>query len=790
MKFSEQWLREWVDPPCNTSTLAEQLTLAGLEVDSVVPVAGDFQGVVVGHVLTISQHPDADRLRVCQVEVGANEPLQIVCGAANVAAGQKVPVALIDAVLPGNFKIKKSKLRGVESQGMICSETELGLAESSEGIYVLPSDAPVGHDIRSYLLLNDHTFDIELTPNRGDCLSVMGIAREVAAINGLPLKRPVIEASRSSVAEQVPIKLAAGDACTHYVGQVIRNIDTDAVSPLWLVTKLQRSGIRSISPVVDVTNYVLLELGQPLHAFDLNYIRSGIEVRFAREGERIDLLDDQQIVLNTQALVITDGSDPIALAGIKGGSHSAISPKTKDIFLESALFKANVVAHTARHYGIYTDSSHRFERGVDYHLQKLAIDRATALITTIAGGEVGELQEHGIAPPVRQSITLRRARITRMLGISLTDDTVVDILNRLEMKTTETVDGWQVIPPTYRYDINLEIDLIEELARIYGYDKIPAKKMIEELDFIAVREQSLDLHRVKANLVDRGYQEAITYSFVNPMHEKKLQLQDEPLVLVNPISSDLSTMRSNHWPGLLQVFLNNYNRQQERVRLFEMGLCFLRQSDDIAQQLRLGGLVSGSLYPEQWGVRQQDADFFDVKSDVESILALTGNGPRFHFEPLTHPALHPGQSSGIYQNGELIGLIGALHPTMAHDFDIDQPVYLFDLHLDPIMEGLLPVYETLSKFPAIKRDLALVVAHDVPAERLKEKILVSGGELLKNVQIFDIYQGKGIEPGKKSVALSLVFQHLSRTLVDAEINESMQTIINVMQNDFNATLRD
>lgn len=790
MKFNEEWLREWVKPQVATEKLAEQLTLAGLEVDSLLPVAGEFTGVVIGEVLETKQHPDADRLRICQVNVGEEAPLNIVCGAANVAAGQKVPVAKINAILPGNFKIKRSKLRGVESEGMICSETELGLAESSEGIMVLSADAPIGVDIREYLSLNDTIFDLQLTPNRGDCLSIQGVAREVAAINDLSLTMPPLESITHTISEQLPIKISATDACPHYVGRVIRNIDSNAKTPLWLQERLRRSGIRPLSPIVDVTNYVLLELGQPLHAFDLSSVPNGIDVRFAKPSEVIELLDEQHLELNDRDLVITDGNHPLALAGIMGGKDSGISATTKNLFLESALFNASVITKTARHYGIFTDSSQRFERGVDPLLQRIALERATTLILEIVGGEVGEVLECGQASSTREAITLRKERVAKLLGIELSDDIVSNVLKRLGMKVDTHDQGWRVTPPSYRLDINQEIDLIEEIARIYGYDRIPGKKIAEELSFIPVPETVLNLQNVKTRLVDAGYQEAITYSFVSPVLEKKLMLQQHPLVLKNPISSDLSTMRTNHWPGLLQAFLHNYARQQHRVRLFEVGLCFINDQEKIKQEQRLGGLCTGPLYPEQWAEARRAVDFYDVKNDLMDVLALTGDHDSYRFETFEHPALHPGQAAAIVKQQRVIGMIGALHPSIAQELDINQSLYLFDLSLDSIMDMSLPTYETLSKFPAIKRDLALVVAQDVQAQRLKEKILKMGGDLLKNVQIFDIYQGKGIETGKKSIALSLTFQHLSRTLVDTEINESMQNIINALYKDFNATLRD
>lgn len=786
MKFSEQWLREWVNPAITSDDLVSQLTLAGLEVDSALPVAPPFSNIVVGEVIEVKQHPDADRLRVCQVNVG-DVVLSIVCGAQNVRANLRVPVAKIDAVLPGDFKIKKSKLRGVDSYGMICSESELGLAETSAGIMELPQDAPIGEDIRQYLKLDDVVIDIELTPNRGDCLSILGIAREVAAINDMTLSDTGANTSAVTISDSVKVINEASEACPHYVGRVIRNIPKTQ-SPTWLKEKLRRSGLRAISPVVDATNYILLELGQPLHAFNLNHVDEQIIVRFAHDNEMINLLDDQQIKLTREDLIIANDKGPLALAGIKGGSESGITPEVTDIFLESALFAPNVIARATQKHGIYTDSSHRFERNVDSKLQKLAIEKVSALIQSIAGGDLGPIIECGHEAVPRSPIELRTARVAKILGIEIPPKKIEAILKRLNMQLAMTDTGWDVMPPSYRSDIAAEIDLIEEIARLHGYENIEGTKIEAHLAFIPANETQLPLSRFKDVLVDCGYQEAITYSFVDPVYEQRLKLQDAPLQLLNPISSELSTMRSNHWPGLIQAYQYNYSRQQSRIRLFETGLCFQNDPGELKQILRLGGLVSGFLHPEQWGETKRAADFYDVKSDLEKILKLTGQD--YQFQAMGHPALHPGKSAGILVNNAIIGYLGALHPTIAQKFDINQPLYLFDLNLESIMFSLLPTYEAISKFPAIRRDIALVVATNVPAGIIQEKILDSGGDLLKNVQIFDVYQGKGIEPGKKSIALSLIFQHVTRTLVDSEINDFMQKLITSLHKEFNATLRD
>ncbi|MBA2654832.1 MAG: phenylalanine--tRNA ligase subunit beta [Gammaproteobacteria bacterium] len=791
MKFSELWLREWVNPLSSTKELADQLTLAGLEVDSITPVAGAFSNVVVGEIVDIMQHPDADRLKVCTVDVGEGESLSIVCGGQNARKNIKVAVAKIDAVLPGNFKIKKSKLRGVESYGMLCSEVELGLAETSDGIMELPSQAPVGKNIRDYLDLDDAIIDIALTPNRGDCLSILGLAREVSVLNKLTLTPPFAEKNATTASKDtLGITLSEPGASPHYVGRIIRNINPKAQTPLWMKERLRRSDTRSISVIVDITNYVLLEMGQPLHAFDLKSVSSGIEVRYARDNECINLLDDQKLVLSACDLVIASNGHPVALAGIKGGNESGVTLETRDIFLESALFTSSVISKTTRKFGLFTEASHRYERGMDYKLQQLALERASQLILELAGGELGDIVEEGISFQDKSPIMLNRKSIARCLGINLSDDTVNDILTRLAMKVSTQPIGWQVVPPSYRNDINTEIDLIEELARIYGYQNIPPTKLMPTLNFLGKSETKLDISKIKNVLVDNGYQEAITYSFVDPVFEHKLAPETELLSLLNPISADLSVMRSNHWSGLIKAYLYNSNRQQPRIRLFEVGLCFINRPQQLEQKLRLGGVVAGPLFKEQWGETKRSVDFFDVKADIENILTLSRPLSHFRFETCAHPALHPGKTAGIFCGQRLIGYLGALHPRIAQEFDINQTLYLFDLDLESIIETLLPMYEAVSKFPAIRRDLALVVKTNVPADKIREKILDSGGELLKNVQIFDIYQGKGIEEGKKSIALSLIFQHVSRTLVDAEINDFMQITINNLHKEFNATLRD
>lgn len=793
MKFSEQWLREWVNPRINTSDLAEQLTLLGLEVDSCVPVASDFQGVVVGEVLETTQHPDADRLRVCKVNIGESEPVTIVCGGQNVRAHLKVPVATVGATLAPDFKIKKAKLRGVESNGMICSESELGLTETSSGIIELPPNAPIGQDVRTYLQLNDYIIDVDLTPNRGDCLSLLGIAREIAARNNIPLSNTEVLQTRvvPIIEDSFPIAVEEPTKCPRYIGRIINNISTVAESPLWLTEKLRRSGIRSIHPIVDVTNYVMLELGQPLHAFDLDKLKGEIRVRVARTGEKVDLLDDQHIELDDQALVISDQQGIQAIAGIKGASASAVSTETQNIFLESAFFASPTIAKTMRQYGLYTDSAYRFERGVDPHLPQVAIERATQLILEILGGEAGPNVEISSSDdlPQRPIIELRHNRIKRILGITLDSDTVVNILRRLNMSIETTQHGWLVKPPSYRFDLKSEIDLIEEIARLHGYENISSEPMIEKLTTRIDSETNTNLHRIRSLFVDSGYLEAITYSFVDPKIQTLLGGNADNLTLVNPISSELSIMRVNHWPGLVQAVIYNQARQQERVRLFEIGLCFAEEQSNLKQTLHLGAVLAGTIYPSQWGIPKRNVDFFDMKCDIENLLKLT-NQQQYQFIPGGHSALHPGKSATLNVKGQPVGYFGCLHPEILQKLDISTEVYLLDINLETILASSLPMYTSFSKFPFIKRDLAFIVNSEIAVDEILKKILDSADHLLKNVNVFDVYQGKGIEQGKKSIALGLVFQDDSRTLVDTEVNDNIQRLIDVLQSEFNATLRD
>ncbi|PLX63582.1 phenylalanine--tRNA ligase subunit beta [Sedimenticola selenatireducens] len=792
MKFSEAWLREWVNPAVTTTELADQLSMAGLEVDSVEPVAGEFEGVLVGEVLTREQHPNADKISLCTVNVGSDELLQIVCGAPNVAAGLRVPVAVIGAVLPGNFKIKRAKLRGVESQGMICSASELGMAASSDGILPLAADAPVGDDFRAYLSLNDKAIDVDLTPDRGDCLGLAGIAREVGVINRTPVTPPVMEPVPAVNDESFPVSLEAPGGCPRYLCRVVKNINPAAETPLWMQERLRRSDLRPISPVVDVTNYVMLELGQPMHGFDLAELEGGIRVRMADEGEKLVLLDGQEITLRSDTLVIADQARPVAIAGIMGGEHSGVNDNTRDILLESAFFAPTMITGKARSYGLHTDSSHRFERGVDPQLQRQAIERATQLLLEIAGGEPGPVSESADESHIepRPEILLRRERVARVLGLEIDNDIISDILTRLEMRVEKVDEGWKVIAPSCRFDISIEEDLIEEVGRIYGYTRIPTRRSATATVMRAEPEVTFNLQRAKRLLVDRDYQEAITYSFISSEMHDLIDSGHDTVVLANPISSDMSIMRTTLWAGLLQTAMYNQSRQQARVRIFESGLRFIRQDDDIKQESMIAGLVSGAAQPEGWGTPARAVDFFDIKADLEALFALTGCADEFRFQAASHSALHPGQSAQIIRGDKTVGWIGKLHPELEQKLDLTSGAYLFEIGLNHLLEGRLPVFSALSKYPSIRRDIAIVVDQKVGFDEIRQTIRESVPEILREILIFDVYTGEKVDSGRKSLALGLILQESSHTLTDEKVERVMAQIVAALVERYNAQLRD
>ncbi|WP_285428571.1 phenylalanine--tRNA ligase subunit beta [Pseudomonas sp. lyk4-R2A-8] len=791
MKFSEQWLRGWVSPQVSRDELVARLSMAGLEVDSVTPAAGVFSGVVVGEVLSTEQHPDADKLRVCQVSNGA-ETFQVVCGAPNVRPGLKIPFAMIGAQLPGDFKIKKAKLRGVESNGMLCSQAELQVGEGNDGLMELPADAPVGQDIRVYLELEDASIEVDLTPNRGDCLSLAGLAREVGALYNAPVTRPVVAAVAAVHDEVRPIEVLAPNACPRYLGRVIRNVDLSRPTPLWMVERLRRADVRSIDAAVDITNYVMLELGQPLHAFDLAEINGGIRVRMAEEGEKLVLLDGQEVALRADTLVIADHSRALAIAGVMGGEHSGVSATTRDVFLESAFFDQIAIAGKARSYGLHTDASHRYERGVDWKLAREAMERATGLLLEITGGEAGPITEtvnEQYLPSVAP-ITLRAKSVEQMLGLVIAPAEIEQLLSALGLGISSSGEGqWHVEVPSHRFDISLEVDLIEELARLYGYNRLPVRYPQARLAPQPKAEARAHLPELRRLLVARGYQEAVTYSFIDPKQFELFNPGVEPLLLANPISNDMAAMRSSLWPGLVKALSHNLNRQQDRVRMFESGLRFVGQLDGLKQEPMLAGVVCGSRLPEGWAQGRDAVDFFDVKADVEAVLGFAGALDAFTFVPGSHPALHPGQTARIEREGRLVGFIGALHPELSKTLGLDRPVFVFELVLAEVAAGKMPKFSELSRFPEVRRDLALIADREVPATAVMEVIRENAGEWLTDLRLFDVYQGKGIDPHRKSLAVGLTWQHPSRTLNDDEVNATTQNILTSLEQRLNATLR-
>ncbi|MDO3386986.1 phenylalanine--tRNA ligase subunit beta [Gilvimarinus sp. SDUM040013] len=792
MKVSESWLREWTNPDIDTQAVVDQLTMAGIEVDATEPVAGAFSGVVVGEIVSIEQHPDADKLRVCQV---AGHPdggqMQVVCGAPNARAGLKIPFATVGAKLPGDFKIKKAKLRGVESLGMLCGQTELEAGDDDEGLWELAADAPVGADLRDYLNLNDTIIEVDITPNRGDCLSVRGLARELGVINRHPVSEVAAEPVAATIDDSLSVVIEAGEACPRYLGRVIRGVNVAAPSPLWMQEKLRRAGLRPIDAIVDVTNYVLLELGQPMHAFDLAKLDGGIVVREANAGETLTLLDEQEIELKEGTLLIADNAKPLAMAGIMGGLDSSVTKSTQDIFLESAFFNPIAIAGRARSYGLHTDSSHRFERGVDYELARQAMERATELLISIVGGKPGPVNEQtSDAMPQAGSVGLRKARIVSGLSIEMDDATVTDIVTRLGFGVeASSAEGWQVRVPSWRFDVSIEADLLEELARIYGYNRLPTKVPDQSMAIKPHTESRQKLARLRSHLIGRRYQEVVTYSFIDPKLAAQFEPEIDPVALQNPISTDMGVMRTSLLPGLVSALRHNINRQQARVRLFESGQKFVPNADGVAQTPTLAGLLYGPAAAENWADADSKVDFFDLKGDVESLLSVGGNGDNFEFKADTHPALHPGQTAGIFCKGAKIGVLGAIHPALQDELDLPDGVFVFEVALDPLLDARVPAFSPLSKFPAVRRDLALLVDRELPVDDLLKAITDTAGEHLYDLKVFDLYMGKGIDPHRKSVALGLTFQHPSRTLNDEEINGFVDAVVSHVTGAYGATLR-
>lgn len=789
MKFSENWLREWVDPPLSTAELAVQLTMAGLEVDAVTPAGEALEGVVVGEVLAVAPHPDAERLGVCRVSDGTNE-YQVVCGADNVRAGLRVPFAREGAVLPG-VTIRRARLRGVESQGMLCGADEIGIESRSDGLLELPADAPTGQDVVAYLGLDDHLIELGLTPNRGDCLGIAGLAREVAALNALTVTPPDLAPVAATIADTLGVTLAAPMACPCYAGRVIRGVDVSRPSPLWLQERLRRCGVRSIDAVVDVTNYVLLELGQPLHAFDRDKLQGSVTVRLAAPEERLVLLDGGERELRPDMLVIADEQGAVALAGIMGGERTAVGPETRDIFLESAFFTPGALAGRARALGMHTDASHRFERGVDFELQAVAIERATRLLLDIVGGEPGPVvvAASAVHLPVLEPIRLRSARLATLLGIMLPSGEVEAILGRLGFGVGRDGADWLVYPTSWRFDIRIEADLIEEIARVHGYDRIPVRVQHTAVPLRPRSEATPALGVWRRRLETLGYQETITYSFVDPRTQSLLDPGHTPVEVANPISADMAVMRTTLWAGLVKAVQFNQNRQQPNMRLFETGLRFLPGSGGLEQRLAVAGIACGQRAPENWSNASAALDFFDIKGDIETLLGIDATGGEFVFEAKAHPALHPGQSVLLRRGDEALGWLGALHPELLKAFDLQGPVFVFELDHAVACNKNLPNFKGLSKFPEVRRDLAVILRDDVPAVRVLETVRESTDGLLVDLKLFDVYRGQHIENGKKSMALGLVLRHPERTLTDDEVNATVDRVIAALADRCGAVLR-
>lgn len=790
MKFSESWLRAFVDAGLPTAELSHLLTMAGLEVEELDPVAPAFTSVVVAEVLSVTKHPDADRLNVCQVNIGADAPQQIVCGAPNVAAGLKVPCALPGAVLPGDFTIKIAKVRGIESSGMLCSAKELGIAEESSGLLVLPPDAPVGQSIREYLDLDDQLFTIKLTPNRADCLSLTGIARELAALTGKTFTPAAITPVTASQNGGRAIHLQAGEACPRYCGRLITGVHAAAPTPDWMKQRLERSGIRSISVLVDITNYILLELGQPLHAFDNTRLQGDITVRFAKTGETLKLLNEQTLTLSDDVLVIADDKGPQAIAGIMGGADSGVTDTTQDVFLESAFFAPKAIAGRARRYSFSSDASHRFERGVDFANTRLALERATQLVLEICGGQAGPVNEALSELPARPAVRLRTARATKVLGVAFSPAQIAELFERLGLPFTQQGDDFLITPPSYRFDIEIEEDLIEEIARLHGYDNIPAPAPKASLLMRAPAEDRRPRRQIRQQVANRGYQEVINFAFVEEGWEQDFSKNTDPIRLANPIASQLSVMRSSLMGGLISNLQTNLKRKLSRVRLFETGRVFARNADaqPIAgyhQPWRLAMLAAGTALPEAWSTDDRRVDFFDLKADLSALFA-----PRqLNFVKSLHPALHPGRSATVWLDGVEIGVIGELHPEWVQKYDLVHPPILCEIELSPLEQNTIPRFSEVSKFPPVIRDLAVVVDQKLGLADIQSTLKAFAPTIVQEIQLFDLYTGKGIPDGKKSLAFRIVMQDTQKTLQDSDVDPVMQTLISCLAEKFQAQQR-
>ena len=789
MKLSEQWLREWVNPPLSSDGLAEQLTMAGFEVDAVESCKADFQNVIVCRVEEIKSHPNADRLKICKVSTG-EDSTSVISGAGNILEGAHFVLALPGAIMPDGTEISETELKGISSSGMLCSGAELGLSTDSDKLFELHCNAKVGAYLSDYLGLEDHVFDLSLTPNRGDCFSVAGIARELGVLNDMPLRGIKEEKTAQSIELSRKVSIKDTSACPRYIGRIIKGIDLTQRAPDWILERLRRSDLRSINTVVDLTNYVMLELGQPMHAFDDDKLCGEIVVRMAKKDEELILLDGQHCDLMEGSLLITDDSGAIALAGIMGGLETAVSEQSSNIFLESAFFSPDAIAGKARSYGLHTDASLRYERGVDFELQEKALERLSQLIIQYCGGAAGPIVivEDSNALPVRTPVNLEMRKISRLLGVDIETTTVIRILSELGLGVEENATGFVVNIPSFRFDISIEEDLIEEVARIYGYDKMPSTPLLASMRMHDGTSDDV-LVQLQQCLVNRGYNEIISYSFLDKKIQEKVMGAVEAIPLLNPISSDLGVMRLSLLSGLLQALSYNVNRQQGRVRLFESGRVF-RNEDSLLQNMMIGGILSGNKYPKQWDRVDIASDLYDLKSDIAALLDVGLGEEDVEYRAFPHPALHSGQSAQIFFKNQLIGIAGALHPLLMKEFDLNQPVFLFELDLSLISSKKRLKFRKPSKFPVVKRDISVLVGKEIAVEEVIKCIKSEANELLTNLELFDLYQGEGIDIEKKSLALGLTFQASSSTLTEVEVESVIVRILNTLYSEFGATLRE
>lgn len=791
MKFSVNWLKQWVKLDLSAEQLAVRLTASGLEVDSLSPVAAEFDGVVVAKIESCSPHPDADKLSLCKVNDGGAELLQIVCGAPNARAGIKVPLARVGAHLGSDFQIKKAKLRGVESNGMLCSARELGLSDDHSGLMELPADAEPGANFRDSLALDDHSIEIDLTPNRADCLSIRGLARDVSASCASEFIDRDIQPVAATSDSRLPICIEDIAACPRYVGRVLENVNAAARTPLWMQEALRRSGIRSISPIVDVSNFVMLELGQPMHAFDRDKLDAEIIVRRGAAGEKLVLLDGSEVDVGEDVLAICDASGPVALAGIMGGEATAVSTTSRNILLESAWFNPAIIMGKARDYGLHTDASHRFERGVDAQGQVRAVERATQLILDICGGQAGVvlLAEYTEYLPVAPAVKLRLQHLNKLVGHEFQRPQVEQILTRLGMQIQYLVDeqAWTVIAPSARVDIAIEEDLIEEVARIFGYDNIPVRKPSGEVQAGSAALHEVSLLQIRESLCAAAYQEVINYSFVDIKQLQVVFQAEDALPLANPLSSDLGVMRTTLLPGLLAALNRNLRRQHSRVRLFETGLAFL-QGESLLEIPRIAAVACGPALPEQWSVDSRPTDYFDIKGDVERLLALRGHG-EIRFERLHAPWAHPGASASVYVNEQCVGWCGAVHPQVLEQLDVSCEVFAFELDLQAIQQRTVQEAKPYSRFPSIRRDIAIWLPEQTTYAEVRSCILESAGELLQNLVVFDVYHDHSQKKGYKSLAIGLILQNVSSTLTDDVADPVIQQVISNLESRLSAELR-